>query len=442
VRWLIGSAQKLCYGARSLALSRAIHHMLRSIIAAYRAAFAGLSRECWILSLVAFVNRSGTMVLPFLALYLKRERGFTAEEAGQLIAVYGLGSMLGSYAGGLLSDLLSPKRVQVGSLILGGLMFFVLGRLSDPTSIAVALFAAAAINDALRPANMAAIANASTPETRTRAFGLNRLAINLGVTIGPALGGFLAVRDYSFLFVVDGGTCITAGVLMLVLSKGAPPRAPSAPGAPTTSPWTDLPFLGFLFFSVISGLVFFQLESSFPLYLNEHYGLPEDRIGLMYAVNTIMIVVLEMLLVRRIESWPLLRTIALGVVLTGVGFGLLPWGSSVGFVVLTVVVWTWGEMLSAPAMGSYVSSRASEENRGRYMGLFNISFALGFVIAPLAGTAIYSRYGGDYVWHVALATSIVAAAGLVLVERLTVSPPTRAPDAAGGRSPTSEDRAA
>src|SRR5688572_16257380 len=139
-------------------------------------------------------------------------------------------------------------------------------------------------------------------------------------------------------------------MLLAIMSRNAPKRPDTDPDLATTSPWRDLPFLGFLFFAVISGLVFFQLDASFPLYLNEHYSFPENRIGLMYTVNTIMIVALEMVLVRRLESWPMLRAVALGVVLNGVGFGLMPWGSSLGFAVLTVMIWTWGEMLQAPFM--------------------------------------------------------------------------------------------
>jgi MFS family permease len=407
--------------------------MTRSIIAAYRAAFSGLSKESWILALVAFVHRSGNMVLPFLALYLKRERGFTAEQAGRFIAMYGAGAIFGAYLGGRLSDAFSPRSIQIGALILGGMMFILLGQMETPLYIGVTLFFTAVILDALRPANMAAVAEASPRELRTRAFGLQRLAINLGVTIGPALGGFLAVRDYSFLFLVDGGMCITAGITLAILSKPKRVRSESDPRIAAGSPWRDGVFLTFLFFVFVSALVFFQLEASFPLYLNEHYGLPEDRIGLMYAVNTILIVVFEMVLVRRIERWPVMRPIALGVLLSGIGFGLLPWGDTMAFAVFTVVIWTWGEMLSSPTMTSFVSSRASDANQGRYMAMLTISFAVAFVIAPIAGTAIYQRLGGDAVWHVAFAVSAIAAGGLMLVEKLAAVSPKPAPDGAAER---------
>jgi predicted MFS family arabinose efflux permease len=403
---------------------------MRSIFAAYRAAFSGLPRQSWILALVAFVQRCGSMVLPFLALYLKRERGFTPEEAGRFIAIWGAGAIVGSYIGGRLSDALAPRTIQISSLVGGGVMFLVLGQMRTPLFIGIALFVTAIVLESLRPANMAAVAQASPKELRTRAFGLHRLAINLGVAIGPAFGGFLAVIDYGFLFLIDGFFCIAAGLTLALLSKAPPPRAPSDPGIPTASPWSDGVYLLFLFFMFISSLVFFQLEASFPLYLNERYGLPEDRIGLMYAVNTILIVLVEMMLVKRIENFPLLRTIAVGTVLTGLGFGLLPWGQSMGFAVFTVIVWTWGEMLSSPTMVSFASQRASDANQGRYLGLLTMAFAVGFVIAPLGGTAIYQRIGGDVVWHVAFAISMISAGGLMLVEKLAASAPQRAPTAA------------
>lgn len=393
--------------------------MLRSIFDAYRAAFAGLPRTSWILALVTFVNRSGTMVLPFLALYLTRERQMSAQEAGWFISLYGLGGMAGAYLGGWLADRFKPKRVQTFALLGGGVCYVVLGQLRAPWAIGGMLVLAASVMESYRPANYAAVAASCPKERRLRAFGLNRLAANLGVAVGPAVGGFLALRDYRLLFLVDGATCILAGALLAALLELPAARPSSDQGAPTASPWRDPIFLAFLATMFCAALIFFQIDGTFPLYLEHAYGLKEDSVGFVFTLNTLMIVALEMIITKRMEALRPLRVIAFGMVFFAVGFGLLPYGSSLAFVLGTVVVWTVGEMVTMPIMTAFASARAGDDNRGRYMGLYSITFALAFVTAPLLGTAIYEHVGPSAVWHFALMLGgIVAGLALLLDRRI------------------------
>jgi predicted MFS family arabinose efflux permease len=390
--------------------------MLRSILAAYRAAFAGLPRQVWVLALVAFVNRSGTMVLPFLTLYLTRTRGFTVREAGQFLSLYGLGGIAGAYAGGWLADRASARLVQVGSLLGGGVLLVILGRMESRFGIGAMVVATAFVMDALRPANMASVAAACSPALRSRAFALTRLAVNAGMTIGPAVGGFLALTDYGLLFLVDGGTCVAAGLLVIFLLRAAPPRPPSDAGIPATTPWSDPVFLVFLLLTAGFAMIFFQIDTTFPLYLREAYAFSENRIGLMFTVNTVIIITFEMLLIKRLEAWRPLRAIAVGLVLTGVGFGLLPLGSTMGFAAMTVSVWTVGEMMTMPIMTTFVSSRADDGSQGRYMALYSIAFSVGLVLSPLIGTWLYQEISPRSVWAAALFGGLASAAAIILLD--------------------------
>jgi len=398
--------------------------LLRTIAESYRQAFSGLPRPIWTLASVTLVNRAGTMVLPFLILYLTTERGLPPRQAGSLLAVYGFGSMLGAWLGGWLSDRIGAVRVQGFSLGLSGLAFLILGELESITSIAAALAMLAVFAESFRPANAAALAHLSPPEVRLRAFALRRLAINVGMTLGPAIGGFLAVIDYQWLFRVDGATCLASALLLRLMlwkreGEAEEERATEADGA-VVSPWNDRLFLGFLVLTFLLASVFFQIVSTFPLTLREIYGMSEDRIGLVLASNTVLIVLFEMVLTHRLERRPPLKVLALGAFLACLGFALLPLGTTFVFVLGTVVIWTFGEMIAAPTSEGFVASRAAPSARGRFMGLYVMSWSLAFVVAPVAGTFVYSRFGPGPLWLGCGLLGVVLACGfLVLASRHT-----------------------
>jgi predicted MFS family arabinose efflux permease len=389
--------------------------MLRTVSKAYREAFSGLPKPVWLLAAASLVNRSGTMVLPFLVLFLTERRGFTTAQAGQTLAFYGLGGAAGTYLGGWLCDRLDARRVMGGSLLLTGAGFLLLGGLQTRPAILAAMFFLSLVAEAFRPANSAAIAAASPPAVRIKAFALYRLAINLGMTLGPAIGGFLAARDYAWLFRVDGGTCALAALLLWFFFRRevrAVDRGERrAAAAAERSPWRDGPFMAMAVLMFVLAIVTFQVTSTFPLTLRDLHGLNASRIGVAMAINTLIIVVFEMILMHRLGARDPLKVVALGSFLFCFGMGLLPWGRGFAYVAFTVAVWTVGEMLTFPVLSGVVANRAGEANRGRYMAIFTLSFEGAFVIAPLAGTWIYQRFGPRTLWNAATGVGVVLFAG-------------------------------
>lgn len=367
---------------------------MRRVVEAYRDAYSGLPRATWVLAAVCFVNRCGTMVLPFLMLYLTSQRGFSAAAGGVVLSLYGVGAGVGAFSGGVLTDRLGAKRVQVASLGLAGAGFLLLGQLRAPLALQIAAFALGAVNESFRPANGAAFAAAAPPERLTQALTLRRLALNLGMTCGPMLGGFLAARDYSWLFVVDAGTSLLAATVLAVFDRSPPPLRASSTMAPARSPWRDGPFLVLLLLAAGHAAVLYQFFSTYPLALHELHGLPEPQIGSIYAINTLLIVALEMVLVRRLAGAAPLRVAAWGTLLFGTGFALLPLGRGYPFVAATVVVWTFGEMLSMPFLETVAASRGDERSRGRYLGAYNFAYSIAFAGAPALGAWLYQRFGG------------------------------------------------
>ena len=374
--------------------------MIRAIANAYRAAYRGLPRDVWLLALTLLVNRAGSMVLPFLSLYLTQARGLPAAAAGRLLSLYGLGSIAGAWLGGWLSDRIGATRTQQLSLIAGGAAYVWVGTLDSTASIGAGLFALSVVIEAYRPAALADAAERAPAGLHARAFALMRLAVNLGVGIGPAVGGYLALYSYRWLFVVDGLTCwLACIVLALALAPVAGERRGGTLPPGVAPPWRDLPFIALLSFVVVLASVFFQLWSTLPLYYREHYGFREDTIGLLLALNPLLIVLFEMVLVRQLERRPRMPLIGLGAFLVGAGMGLMPLGGTLGFVALTIVVWTLGEMLALPLVNSVVADRAAPGTRGRYMGLYTMAFSLAFVLAPACGMLAYERLGPSGLWY-------------------------------------------
>jgi predicted MFS family arabinose efflux permease len=405
----------------------------RAIKNEYVRAYSGLPRRAWILFAVNLINSSGSMVFFFLALYLTREMGLTTARAGQALSLYGFGSLVGAFVGGWLADRIGSIRVQKMSLAVCGVLLIALGQVKTVAGILPLLFGMALFAGTLYPANATSMAKICPPELQVKGFALNRLANNLGATIGPAVGGLLAMRSYGLLFWADGLTSLAAAAVFAVLWKGAregrearggaaveaaaerwrdqgpaQEKGAAAANAPKSrSPWRDVPFMLMMIIFFVWSVVFIQVLTTFPIYMRNVYGLAENRIGQLYPVNTILIVLLEMILMEKIRKYPLTRMINLSFVLLGIGLGMMPLGRGFAYGALTVAVWTFGEMLSMPLVTALVSERADDSNRGRYMGLNSFSFSLAFIVGPVVGTAIYDGLGPDAVWYICAATCAV-----------------------------------
>ena len=375
--------------------------MLRRAFSFYREAYSGLPRNAWLLSLVQFVNRSGSMVLFFLTLYLTRKLGFTLAQAGQAISVFGVGALAGAYLGGILCDRLGATAVQRLSLLLGGLNLIAMGYMTSHAGILATAFLQGVFAEALLPGNTTAMARECPPVIRTRGFALNRLAANLGVTIGPVVGGYLAMWNYRALFWVDGLTSLAALAVFAIFFKaghGRPGDAAAAPAA-ATPPAADRRHLPAIFIMVFGiGLIFSQLFSTFPLYMHSAFGFAENRIGQLLAINTVIIVIFEMVLLHGLKNAAPLKVIAVGTLLTGAGFALTPLGRGFPWAALTVAVWTVGEMLSLPLLTTEIANRSHEGNRGRHMGWYGVFFSLAWMLGPLAGAAVYERISPLALW--------------------------------------------
>lgn len=393
-----------------------------------RADLRALPRAVWVQCAATFVNRSGTMVLPFLLLYLTRDMGLPPSTGGAIVALYGATALVTSPLAGRLADRVGPLRLMEASLLLSGLALLAFPLARTPWTVAAATVAWAVVSELFRPASLTAIAAAVAPENRKTAFAVNRLAINLGMSIGPALGGLLATVSYASLFVVDAVTSIAAAAILVKAGRPAEGPAPpsDAPRAGAAPPGHRDRHLLLLLLGVLPvAVVFFQHVAAMALFLVRDLGWSEAQYGLLATLNTLLVVALEVPLNSAMARWRTGPTLALGSLLTGAGFGLLAFAHAGPVVVVSVVVWTFGEIVLFPGLNAAVADLAPEARRGEYMGLYMTSFNLAFAIGPWAGTAVLERWGGTALWAGAFLAGLLSA---ILLSR------TRTPVPAAGET--------
>jgi predicted MFS family arabinose efflux permease len=387
--------------------------MIKSSIAVYRNAYAGLSVATWWLAFVMFVNRAGTMVLPFLTVYLREEMNYSITSAGWEVAFFGIGAILGNFIGGRLTDKIGFYPVQFWSLFLNGVLFIALGQLRAFWQIGSCMFIIGVVGEAFRPANAAAIAYYSLPGNRTRSYSLSRLAVNLGFSIGPAVGGLLA---FQYLFWADGVSCMLAALLLraaLRPATAASKKESNTTGQKSSSVWKDEVYLRFTFFIFLSALCFLQMFSLLPVFFKEELQLSKPVVGLVLALNGLIIVVVEMVLVFKLEGRRSpVQYISTGTFLVGLSYLVLnlPLGG-LSLALLAMIIITVGEMLMFPFINTFWVSRSNEYNRGQYAALFTMSFAMGQVLAPAFGSQIVQHASYTALWYAVFVLCIVSSVG-------------------------------
>lgn len=400
--------------------------MLQKVIHSYRASFSGLSRETWLLSLVMLINRAGTMAVPFMSLYVTVKLGRSLAEAGLILTLFGAGSVCGALLGGFLTDRIGFRWVQIVSAISSGLMFMLYGFVKDFSTLCVLTVLLSLVADALRPANHAAIASYSKPENLTRSYTLNRLAINLGWSLGGTMGGLLAAIDYHLLFWVEGGTNIIAGLMIWIIlpwtaqsSRKFSMKVKRPPGV--LQPWQDALFMRFITFATLFTTAFFLIFRLVPVFWRTEWNINERGIGLLLGLNGLIIAFMEMVLVRRWErKGNNIRFIIFGVLACGTGYLLLmlPRAGGLTLAILFMLAVTLGEMLAFPFISSFIMMRATEHNRGAYATANTLSWSVAQIIGPTGGGWIAGHFGFSWLWGALFVLCLVTAWGFYTVRQI------------------------
>ena len=381
----------------------------------------GLPHDMWVLFFTSLINRSGTMVIPFLALYLTKKIGVSPAEAGTALLVYGAAAFFAAPITGKLSDKLGSLKVMKFALYGSGIIFFLYSFITDYYWILAASFVLAAVNEAFRPANLSMISELVAPQQRRMAFALNRLAINAGMSIGPVIGGFLTLIDYHYLFYANAVASIAAGVY-LSSTKWSSLSTEKVEDVSIDTPnlkfaiLADKKFIFFLFAIIPANLVFFQHLGALPLYIVNDLGYTTAAFGLFGAINTVLIIIAEVPLNNWMNNIPYKKSLMIGAMLAGIGFGGFAIATTVVTLVIAIIIFTFGEMIFFPVTAAYASEIAPQNKRGEYMGYYQMTFSFAFSAGPWLGTVVYQHYGSVILWSGALVFGLITAALMFFVK--------------------------
>lgn len=388
---------------------------------AFISSFSGLSKEVWWLALITLINRAGTMVIPFLSLYLTEQQGFSLADVGWLMSAFGAGSVLGTMLGGKLTDTFGAYKVMVGSLFSSAFLFVLMQYVNGFYPLCVAVFFVMLAADTFRPAMFVSLSAHSKPENKTRSVTLIRLAINLGFSVGPAIGGLIIhALGYSLLFWIDGITCIVAMVLLLRVLNPKKAKVLDAPDlTANASPYKDLSFMIFFVSMLFFAVVFLQLFSTIPLYYRDEYALSELNIGLLMGLNGFVIFLLEMPLVKYLEDKGKsnVKLMIQGVVLVALSYLVVNLTGWSGVLVIGMLLITIGEMIAFPFSNAFAMKRSKRGKQGQYMALYSVSFSIAHIFGHNASLQLINLKGYEFTWYVLIALSAVSIVLLVWLGR-------------------------
>jgi predicted MFS family arabinose efflux permease len=411
---------------------------MKTLLTTLHTSFSGIPRIIWLLSGVSLINRTGTMVVCFLTIYLTQQLSFDLRSAGYVLVFYGIGTIVGLYSGGWLTDKIGYKLVQIWSLLLAGAALIGTMYAREFWTMCGMTFLFAFFGDAFRPANQVAIRMNSDDATRTRAFSLMRIAVNLAISVALIGGGLLVRLGWEWLFWVDGLTCFAAALMLyfFVDKKKTPPQYMSdfeevisgntrvkeetPQQLREISAYKDGDYLIFVFLTLIGATVFMQIMWTVPVFFKEIYHWDEAQIGMANALNAMLIMVIEMPLIFRIENKKsAMWFVRLGIALYGLAYlaFLLPANLAVLAVVLYMFPISFGEIFVMPFSTSWATKRSGTARQGQYMGLYGMAYSVSNVIAPLIGTQVIAAFGYSALWVLMLAMSAVAFFGFWYLEQ-------------------------
>jgi len=398
---------------------------MKTLFNNYINTFKGLSKEVWWLALMTFINRSGTMVIPFLSLYLTDDLEFSLKNVSWIMSCFGLGSVVGTWIGGKLTDKIGYYKVMVRSLLSTGVLFIALQFLETFAGLCIGIFLVMLVADTFRPAMFVAMSVYSKPENKTRSVTLVRLAINLGFSAGPAIGGLIITTiGYSGLFWMDGITCILATLLLIkVLNPRVTKPIDNIIVENPVSVFKDKPFWIFFAAMLIFGIIFLQYFSTMPLYYKEIHGLTELEIGLLLGLNGFFIFVLEMPLIKWLEDsrYTKVSLMLFGLFLTVLSFYVLNLTSWIGILLIGMLFMTIGEMIAFPFSNAFAMDRAKKGKQGQYLSMYVMSFSIAHVFGHNVGLRLVDSYGYNTSWYIMIGLGFIGVLLLMYLRKILAS---------------------
>ena len=388
--------------------------------------YAEYPRAFWTLIVITFIDRvGGAMLFPFFALYLTKKFDIGMTQVGVLFAAFSFSSFVGSMLGGALTDRLGRKGIIIFGLIASSLSTLGMGFVNTYTVFFFMALFSGILSETSGPARQAMIVDILPEEKRAQGFGIFRVAFNLSVVIGPAIGGLLAARSYLALFIADAViSLITAALVSRFLPETKPESSPGTPQESVAGSFggylrvlRDTAFMLFLGASMLMVLTYMNMNTTLGVFLRDTYSVPESGYGWLLSLNAAMVVLFQFPITRWIEDQKPLLMMAAGTLLYSIGFAMYGFVSVYSLFVLAMVIITIGEMIVAPMGQALVAKFSPEDMRGRYMAIHGFSWIFPFAFGPVMAGFVLDNFDPRWLWYIAGGIGLLAVLGFLTLQR-------------------------
>lgn len=400
--------------------------MLESRLQKIRDVYHEYPRVFWNLVVITFIDRlGGALIFPFFALYLTSKFGVGMADVGVLFATFSLSSFAGSTIGGALTDRFGRKGIIIFGLIASSISTLAMGVADSFQMFFVLAFFVGILTDVAGPAHQAMVADILPEDKRADGYGILRVAFNLSVTIGPAIGGLLAAKSYLALFISDAAiSLLTVVLIALFIPETKPEAHPDAPQPTVFSSFAgygkvlrDAAFMLFLGAVLLQVFTYMNMNTTLGVYLRNEHGTSEWHYGMLLSLNAAMVVFMQFPITRRIKNFPPMLMMALGTILYAVGFSMYGFVSAYFMFVTAMVIITIGEMIVSPVAQALIASFAPEDMRGRYMAVSGFSWGIPFAMGPYLAGLIIDGPNPQYLWYVAGFIGLLSTFGFLSLHR-------------------------
>lgn len=395
--------------------------------------YSGLPKSIYVLFIARIINSMGNFVFPLLTMLLTDRIGLSKSAAGMFVTAVALSYVPGSLIGGKLADQIGRKKVLITSQAMAAICFIPCAFLENSILIPYLIILSAIFNGAVQPANSAMVADLTNRENRKAAFSLLYLGINIGFSIGPAIGGFLYKNHIFWVFM---GNALISLIAIAMVSKFVPETKPSMENMEIQELSEEEKaekgnmfelllkrpiMLTFAILSTIYSFAYSQGNFSTTLQIKEIFtDNPSSILGFLQAVNGIVVITMTTLIVHLTKRFKPIFNIALAGIFFAVGFGMQYFISSVPLFVFSTIVWTIGEILNATNSGVYIADHSPMSHRGRFNSIISMITGMGFAVGPTIMGRYAQEYGVRMVWPVVFTVTMISAGlmfALYIVEK-------------------------
>jgi MFS family permease len=389
--------------------------------------------QFWLLFWGLLISTTGaSMIWPFLMIYVSERLDLPLGTIAILMTINSGAGLIFSFIAGPLADRVGRKWVMVISLLVNGIVYVLLSRADSLSSFAVLMALSGAFNPLYRVGADAMMADLVPPEKRLEAYSLMRMSSNVGVALGPAMGGIIASISYTVAFFFAAGGLVSYSLLVGYLAKETLPQSEISTKKPAerfggySRVLRDGYYLSFIGVFTLTQMCAAIMWILLSVYAKQNYGVPESQYGFIPTTNAIMVVTLQLSITRLVRNWPVMLALSFGTLLYAVGVGGVSLATGFWGFLLCMVIFTIGELILTPTATTLAANLAPPDMRGRYMSLYGLTWGVAAGIGPIFGGFMNDNISPQSIWHggmvIGLATAFLY---LVMARRLRKVIPAR-----------------